>query len=503
MVNPDNGLPPKPDHVDGRWHPDDVWTTPPKSPPPGLVDTSPQPPQETPPEDNRDDQEVTEPKAQNKDPFSLPKISSTYSKLPALTTQEIKPKYDGNTKHFFTFLFQLRERRNMCPIWQMATYVKDETMNERHEYIDLLNHFIDQRLDTALPLLAKRWPIGAPSRIYDLGHVQCASNLLFQVLSKSVTVDIRREVAQNLMEYPQLHGDGTAFWLILTKLAFPSSAIFKSSIKNMLRSNDIKQKPDIPPFVTSTMDLLHLLPHDDGSEIIPLLFLKFKSVSRPYFVDAISDLEKEYIMGKHPTMTAMSFLRKVLAIRRVQIQALQWDAQKPEDSTVTALKAVISKQQTAMTDIVGFLSANQQPTPPTNPKPSPKARALPIPPFFKIKPEDLSEKKLWKDSKQSGNPREWRWCDTCHRWSTTHNTAEHKGTNNPRDSKWGFHRSDTYKKKKHKKTPTTSTDNTGLLADISASLKTAQVSFLSAFSAKSGKANTGSKTSSAASPDER
>ena len=506
MVNPDNGLPPKPAHFEGRWHPDEVWTPPTKSPPRDVIDDSPKNPQDDNPDDARDEQDATEPKAPptSKDPFSLPKISSTYAKIPALTTQEIKPKYDGDTKNFFTFLFQLRERRSMCPLWQLATYTLDETSLERRKYTDLFYHFIDQQLETLLPRLASRWPMGDCGHIYELGHIQCASNLLFQVLSKSVTVDIRREVAQHLMEYPQLLGDGTAFWIILTKLAFPSSAIFKSSIKTMLRNNDIKKKPDIPPFVTSTMDLLRLLPNDDGSEIIPLLFMKFKSLSRPYFVDAISDLEKEYIMGKHPKMTAMSFLSQALAIRRVQIQALQWDAKKPEDSTVTALKAVISKQHVAMTDIVGFLSSHQAQMQNNSDRVPSKLKTLPTPPFFLEKPEDVTEVKKWKAPKHSGNPREWRWCDTCSRWSTTHNTEEHKGGNSSsRDpNKRGLHRSDHQKKKKHKKTtPTPSDNNTGMLADISASLKTAQVSFLSAFSPKSGKAKAGSKSSSSASPD--
>jgi len=70
------------------------------------------------------------------------------------------------------------------------------------------------------------------SQVYKPGTLACATQLLFQVLTQSIKVNIHREVSQCLCNYdPDLQGDGTAFWLCLTRVIFPNTEIFTASIK--------------------------------------------------------------------------------------------------------------------------------------------------------------------------------------------------------------------------------------------------------------------------------
>jgi len=136
-----------------------------------------------------------------------PMVTTAYSKLPEIMTAQIKPTYSGTVTGFFTFLFQLRERQSICHFWAPATRLHD---------LDLLTNFTNVDLDKTLKLLASQWTPEFCACIYEPGSLACAAQLLYQVLTTSIKVNIRREVSQRLQQYPTLDGDGTAFWLCLT-----------------------------------------------------------------------------------------------------------------------------------------------------------------------------------------------------------------------------------------------------------------------------------------------
>jgi len=75
----------------------------------------------------------------------LPTMTTAYSKLPDIMTTQIKPTYTGTITGFFTFLFQLRERRSICHFWAPVTRFGD---------VDLLLNFTTVDLDQTLKQLS-------------------------------------------------------------------------------------------------------------------------------------------------------------------------------------------------------------------------------------------------------------------------------------------------------------------------------------------------------------
>jgi len=72
-------------------------------------------------------------------------MTTAYSKLPDIMTMQIKPTYTGTITGFFTFLFQLRERRSICHFWAPVTRFGD---------VDLLLNFTTVDLDQTLKQLS-------------------------------------------------------------------------------------------------------------------------------------------------------------------------------------------------------------------------------------------------------------------------------------------------------------------------------------------------------------
>jgi len=221
----------------------------------------------------------------NSSPIAALQISRSYHKLPAFITAPIKPFYEGTVSRFFQFLFQLRERRSICPFWAPATYIHG---------VDLLDQFITQDLDQILPLLALCWTSHFHSKVFEPGTDACASQLLYLLLSQSIKVNICRKVSQQLRRYPDLQGDGTAFWLCLTRVVFPNTDIFESSVKTHIRQLEIRHFHDMNQYITEVEDLIQLLGHCSTSELLPDLFRQLKSLPRYYFTKAISDLKQQY-----------------------------------------------------------------------------------------------------------------------------------------------------------------------------------------------------------------
>jgi len=79
-------------------------------------------------------------------------------------------------------------------------------------------------LNQTLAYLASHWMPAFHTHIFEPGSLAC-------VLTTSIKVSICQEVSQKLQHYPTLDGDGMAFWLCLTRIIFPNTQIFTSSIK--------------------------------------------------------------------------------------------------------------------------------------------------------------------------------------------------------------------------------------------------------------------------------
>jgi len=72
---------------------------------------------------------------------TLPHVPATYSKLLEILTAAIKPMYNGSVPSFFTFLFQLKQRRLLCHFWSSTTY---------YTMVDLFAHFVDINFEALL-----------------------------------------------------------------------------------------------------------------------------------------------------------------------------------------------------------------------------------------------------------------------------------------------------------------------------------------------------------------
>jgi len=266
-------------------------------------------------------------------PPTIPRVSAAYSKLPDIFTEAIKPIYTGSVPSFFTFLFQLREHRSICYYWSIATY---------HNGIDLFNHFVDVDFETILHDLSLRWNNTFCSQIYEPGTLACASQLLFQVLTKSIQANIRCEVSQCLRDYPTLQGNGTAFWICLTRVIFPNTDIFTASIKTHICQLTLSScKNDLNDYIAQVEDLLQLLGSTSTTELLPDLFRQLKLLPHYYFNKAITDLEQCYYLGNERGLTCPQLCVKAIKIRRIQEQAQQWDVPNPEDSTLQALQSTL------------------------------------------------------------------------------------------------------------------------------------------------------------------
>jgi len=248
----------------------------------------------------------------------LPMITTAYSKLPDIMTTQIKPTYTGTITSFFTFLFQLWECCSICHFWAPATRFHD---------VDLLLHFTTVDLEQTLSQLSNCWTPSFWSRVYEPGSLACASQLFYQVLMTSIKVTIHHEVMQCLQCFPNLDGDGTAFWLCLTRIIFPNTQIFTSSIKMQIHQLNLQKWWRHQPMTilcklkTSSNYLVHT-----PDELLPDLFCEFKSIPRHYFHKAILDLKQDYYLGWQLDLTCLMLCAKVTEIKCIQEQAQQWDA---------------------------------------------------------------------------------------------------------------------------------------------------------------------------------
>jgi len=347
-----------------------------------------------------------------------PLVTTAYSKLPDIMTEQIKPMFNGTIPSFFTFLFQLRERRSICHFWASATRLQD---------IDLLLHFTTVDFEKTLSHLSARWTPTFRARIYKPGSLACAAQLLYQVLTTSIKVNIRRKVSQRLQQFPNLDGDGTAFWLCLTRILFPNSHIFTSSIKTQIRQLSLKLGGDLNEYIMQIEDFIHLLGPYPTDELLPDLFREFKSIPRHYFNKAILDLEQDYYLGRQPDLTCLTLCAKVTEIKRIQEQAQQWDAPIPEDPNIMALRSTIVQQQTALIaqqqvlESLTTRSLRQDRTNGTYDRNN-NNNTRNLPRWVREKPQDLDETREF-------NNRTWYYCSKCRKgtgsWNITHTTGGH------------------------------------------------------------------------------
>jgi len=176
---------------------------------------------------------------------------------------------------------------------------------------------------------------------------------------KSIQVNIHREVSQQLQHYPNLQGDGTAFWICLTCVIFPNMEIFTASIKSHIWQLNLSScKHDLNDYIAQVEDLLQLLGLISTNELLPDLFCQLKLLLHFYFNKAITDLEQQYYLGKEHGLTCFQLCTEAIKIKRIQEQVQQWDTPNPDDQNLQALHATLLAHQQVIESLMANTSNN-------------------------------------------------------------------------------------------------------------------------------------------------
>jgi len=151
-------------------------------------------------------------------------VTTAYSKLPDIMTEQIKPMFNGTITSFFTFLFQLRECCSICHFWAPATHFLDT---------NLLLNFTTIDFKKTLTQLSAHWTPTFHAQIYEPGSLACASQLLYQVLTTSIKVTICHEVSQHILL--------SLIWMVMAlPFGYVSRGLYSPIVKFSIQASKLR-----------------------------------------------------------------------------------------------------------------------------------------------------------------------------------------------------------------------------------------------------------------------